>query len=226
MKKTQRAALEDVARYASATLDRAESASGAHLRIKDKQIAVAIVSTRRGVEEKPHLRFDKVALRFVRDLQGALQNAVPDGKTLILTITAPIRMASKTAGAFESQMKDRLVRGRAYLMLAETMQGNQMRARLVKGAKGASRVLGFVHNPNIDGKVLIEMAQGILDSIGEAKKTARPNPARDRWLVIIERGGHSRLDVWRHICSELSIPGKFGKILVCDVDGRIKDLFG
>jgi hypothetical protein len=43
----------------------------------------------RGGLTKPRLRFDRVALGFVRRLQAALSASVPDGRTLILTITAP-----------------------------------------------------------------------------------------------------------------------------------------
>ena len=54
---------------------------------------------------KFRLRFDKVALRFVGGLKAALASAVPEGQSLVFTITAPIRLPGKTATALESMAR-------------------------------------------------------------------------------------------------------------------------
>jgi len=38
----------------------------------------------------PRLRYDKVALRLVQGVRGALEGAVPDGLCVIYAVTAPI----------------------------------------------------------------------------------------------------------------------------------------
>ena len=109
--KRARAALEAVARHFSATWEKGEAPPDAYLTIARKRIAVEVTTTKqriadRGGLTKPRLRFDRVALRFVRRLQEALSASVPDGRTLILTITAPIRVPSKTAAALEDNIRD------------------------------------------------------------------------------------------------------------------------
>ena len=102
----ERAVLAAVARHFSATWEKGDAPSGGYLKIAGKRIAVEVRITKQRIAErggltKPRLRFDRVALGFVRRLQAALSASVPDGRTLILTITAPIRVPSKTAAALE-----------------------------------------------------------------------------------------------------------------------------
>ncbi len=98
---------------------------------------------------KPRLRFDKVARRFVSDLQAALRDAVPDGTIVTFTITAPIRLASKTAVVLEEQIRALLAR-RAKLAQSEQMiHGNQIQVRVVRtGSTRAEKIVGYVHNPD------------------------------------------------------------------------------
>jgi hypothetical protein len=106
---------------------------------------------------KPKLRYDKVALRFVSSLQTALCDDVPTGKTLLVTITAPIRVPAKTAAALQEQLRTQLARGPVQLTFRNVIHGNHVRARLVdRGAKQTSNVLGFVHNPDTDGDVILK----------------------------------------------------------------------
>ena len=98
-----RAAIEAVARRFSATWETGDGESpDAFLTIAGERIAldVAVIDqmfAKRGDLTKPRLRFDKVALRLVRDLQAVLSEAVPDGEAVVLTVTAPIREPAKTA---------------------------------------------------------------------------------------------------------------------------------
>ena len=113
--KRERAALEAVARHFSATWEKGEAPPDAYLTIAGKRIAVEVTTTKQRIAErggltKPRLRFDRVALGFVRRLQAALSASVPDGRTLILTITAPIRVPSKTAAALEDNIRTYLAR--------------------------------------------------------------------------------------------------------------------
>ena len=98
---------------------------------------------------KPRLRFDRVALELIRRLQESLRDAVPAGKTLVVTCTAPIRLSGKTATAVHEQIQNRLAKRTARLDFAATINGNQVRARLVEGGvKHIPNVIGFVHNPD------------------------------------------------------------------------------
>lgn len=98
---------------------------------------------------KPRLRFDKVARRFVFDLQAALSDAVPDGTTVTFTITAPIRLASKTAAVLEEHIRALLARRTKQAESEQTIHGNSIRVRVVRSVETqAAKVVGFVHNPD------------------------------------------------------------------------------
>jgi hypothetical protein len=130
-------------------------------------IAIDIAGTEPKMEDNSatvRLRFDRVAMRFVGDVRSALHEVVPDGKMLMFTITAPIRLASKTADVLESRVRSLLARRTEPIDLTETIHGNQIRVRLLGGGvKGTTKVIGFVHNPDSDPDVLFRVTQASLD---------------------------------------------------------------
>ena len=95
---------------------------------------------------KPRLRFDKVALRFVRDVKQGLADAVPGGKTVAFTIAAPIRVASRAADELQEKIRAQLER-RARVDVHETIQGNDIWVRILDSLRGSPKVVGFVHTP-------------------------------------------------------------------------------
>jgi hypothetical protein len=104
LKKQERTAIEAVARRFSATWDPLDS----YIMVAGKRVAVDITTLKRrgtgqGNAAKPRLRFDKVATRLIERLQAALGETVPDGMTVLLTITAPIRLPSRTAASLEDK---------------------------------------------------------------------------------------------------------------------------
>jgi hypothetical protein len=102
------------------------------------------------------LRFDKVVLRFVGQLQNALINVVPDGEAVIFTVAAPIRLPAKTATVLEGLVRDGLPYGES----CQVIQGNGVRVRRLRGAlPQAPKVLGFVHNPTTDSAVILALTE-------------------------------------------------------------------
>src|SRR5881396_2477929 len=106
LKKQERPAIEAVVRRFSATWEKDSDAPEASIIVAGKRVAVDITTlkwrgTGQGNAAKPRLRFDKVATRLIERLQATLGKTVPDGMTVLLTITAPIRLPSKTAAALE-----------------------------------------------------------------------------------------------------------------------------
>jgi hypothetical protein len=116
LKKQERTAIEAVARRFSATWEKGSDPPDAYIMVAGKRVAVDITtlkrrSTGQGNAAKPRLRFDKVATRLIERLQATLGETVPDGMTVLLTITAPIRLASKTAASLEDKIQTLLGRG-------------------------------------------------------------------------------------------------------------------
>ena len=225
MREREQAAIEALARHFSATWETGEAPPDAYLVVAGKRVAVDVTSIpqlKPGLVAKPRLRFDRVALRLVEGLQSALHEAVPDGRTLVLTVTAPIRLPAKTAAALEERIRNGLARRPTQVELRETVHGNQVSARLVKGGtRGTAKVIGFVHNPEPEPGALMDMAQSLLECLGaKAGRGAPATVAPDRWLVIVDEDGLLPVETARHI-AQLAVPTDVTKILVVRADGRV-----
>jgi hypothetical protein len=233
LRRHERAALEAIARHFSTTWEKGEDPPDAYLTIARKRIAVEVTTIKqriadRGRLAKPRLRFDRVALGLVRRLQATLCEFVPDGKTVILTIAAPIRVPSKTAAALEDKIRTYLARRSAQMEASDTIHGNQIRVRLVKGgSRRTSKVIGFVHNPDSDPEVLLGITHALIEGIGaKAGKRAPARFAGDRWLVLVCEDRLSHIEPYRQVYSRLSIGTDFKKILMVLAGGRIETLTG
>jgi hypothetical protein len=106
------------------------------------------------------LRFDKVAIRLVERVRDAVRQSVPDGKMVVFTVTAPIRLPSKTAAALEEQIKDALTRRSARIEFEDRIHGNDVRVWVVTTKSRTQKVLGYVHNPDVDPERLLDLALG------------------------------------------------------------------
>ncbi len=111
------------------------------------------------------LRFDKVAVRLIAALQDALRDDVPNGMTLLFTVTAPILVPGKTAAELANRVRDWLKSRNAPAATRYTIERNAIRVRLVNGrGKRESNVRGFVHNPDVDVAALFDEAQEMIQS--------------------------------------------------------------
>lgn len=115
---------------------------------------------------KLRLRFDKVALRVVGRLKAALASAVPEGQTVVFTISAPIRLPAKTAAALENMLRSDSPDAER----REVIHDNEVRTRRVKGVpKHMPKMLGFVHNFESDAGAILALAEArLLDPNGDA----------------------------------------------------------
>lgn len=178
VKKQRRTA---VARRFSARWEKGSDPSNAYIMVAGKRVAVGITTLKRrgrdqGNPARPRLRFDKVATRLIKRLQATLGETVPDGMTVLLTITAPIRLPSKTAAALEAKIQTLLVRkspGRD-----DTIHGNRVRIRLLRDESGRSpKLIGFVHNPDSDPLLLLNVTRESLALISAEAGRGATRPA-------------------------------------------------
>ena len=183
-----------------------------YVKIAGKRVAVNVIAFR-GVQE-PRLRFDRVALGVVRRLQASLSKSVPDGKAVIVTITAPIRQDSRTGAALEDGIRELLAARRA--QLKATICGNRIQVRVLKGgASRTAKLIGFVHNPEPDPSVLFEVTRSLLACIDSDK----PPPRGDRWLMIANQDGLAPVETVRQVCWALRARTVFKRILLAESEG-------
>lgn len=227
LNKQERTAIEAVARRFSATWEKGSDPPDAYLLVAGKRVAVDIATLkRRGTRQrnpaKPRLRFDKVASRLMERLEATLGDTVPDGMTVLLTITAPIRLPSKTAASLEDKIQTLLERGSPGRDAKGTIHGNRVQIRLLRDeSERAPKMIGFVHNSDSDPLLLLNMTRELLELISTEAGRRAPKLAGDRWLVVISAGGISCLEAYRYIYSLLRKATDFKKILMVFGDGRI-----
>jgi hypothetical protein len=230
--KQEEAAIEAVAKQFSATWEKGSDPPDAYIMVAGKRVAVDIATLQRrgtgqGSAAPPGLRFDKVATRLLERLQATLGETVPDGMTVLLTITAPLRLPSKTAAALEDKIQILLGRGSRGQNEKDTIHGNRVRIRLLRNeSERAPKMMGFVHNPDSDPLLLLNMTRELLELISAQAGKRAPKLSGDRWLVVISARGISCLEAYRSIYSQLRRATDFKKIFMVFRDGRVGLLAG
>ncbi|HTC55049.1 MAG TPA: hypothetical protein VK706_01450 [Candidatus Sulfotelmatobacter sp.] len=230
LSKQERTAIEAVARRFSTTWEEGRNLPAAYIMVAGKRVAVDITTLkRRGTAQanatKPQLRFDKVVARLIARLQANLGKSVPDGTKVLLTITAPIRLPSKTAASLEDKIQTLLARRSPFRDEKDNIHGNHVHIRLLRDeSERPPKLIGFVHNAGSDPLPLLNMTREWLDLISAQAGTRAPRLASDRWLVVITARGISCLQAYRYIYSQLPLATDFKRILMVFADGHIEVL--
>jgi hypothetical protein len=104
--------------------------------------------------------------------------------------------------------------------LACTIHGNEIQVHLLKGgSRRTAKLVGFVHNPDSDPTILIEVARSLLARIGAGERTAGR-----RWLVVASQDGAAPVETCRRVWSQLGLRHLFDRTLVVLPGGRIATL--
>lgn len=229
LKRQERIAIEAVAKRFSATLEKGDDSPDVYITVAGKRVAIDITTLkRRGTgQAKPRLRFDKVATRVVEHLQATLGETVPDGITVLLTITAPIRLPSKTTTILEDKIRTCLGRGSTGRDENDTINGNRIHILCLRNETArAPKVIGFVHNTESDPRLLFNMTQELLDLISSEAGRWTMTRVGDRWLVAICARDSSYSEVYHYIYSQLTMESVYKKILIVFGDRRVAVLAG
>jgi hypothetical protein len=247
LRKHEQSAMEAVAKWSSAKWEEGGDPPGAYLRFNGKRVAVGIATLKRretshGNAAKPRLRFDKVVVWLMERLQTTLGKTVPHGMTLLLTVTAPIRLPAKTAASLEERiqtlfgrrspvrnMPSGVANGRdvpARVVpvrdVQTTTHGNRVRIRVLRGgAERAPKMIGFVHNSDTDPLLLFNMTGEMLQLASAEAGRRLPTADLERWLVVISARGISCLAAYRYIYSQLLAATGFKKVVMVFGDGRV-----
>ena len=198
--------MEAVARRFGGTWKSGDDSADAYVRVAGPRIPVAIVRLKPR-DGKIRLRFDKVVTRVVGDLQSAAGGIVPAGTTVLVTITAPIRLASKTTQVMEEEIRKLVGRGSWRQDTEQMINGNRVSMQLLKPISDrAPKLIGFVHNPDTDAGLLFDITEDLL--------RVRVGQGESKWLVLIGDGEKSQLQAYRYLCSELKMDKEFCKVVV------------
>jgi len=126
----------------------------------EREIADAILRANGSSASRLGLRFDRVVVRVLGDLRSFAETAAPDGVTILVTISAPIRLPAKTVSDLKREIGALLTAGAPRGDRSATVQGNDVRVRLVERSPSAApKLIGFVHNPDSAPKPLLDLAE-------------------------------------------------------------------
>lgn len=219
------AAVTSVAKHFGATVSQETNRRAAFLLIGRRRIAVdvALIESQipKGSRLKPpRLRFDRVVLQLVERLRTQLQDAVPGGVTVVLTVTAPIRLASRTAATVEERIRALLGKQAGRQGLSETINGNEIQLRLMRGGKtSTSRLAGFVHNRDSDSTILFDLAHTLLERLRKGF-----SGDAEGWLIVAMEDEPSWTQTYRHVCAQLVAQTDLRRVVLVDSDGAVSTL--
>jgi hypothetical protein len=165
----------------------------------------------------PRLRFDKGVMQLTDRLRALLAPAAPGDVTVVITCTAPIRLAVKTAEAIDARVRRALAKPPGRDIVA-TIHDNAVRIRLAPGrVKDAGAVAVFVHNPDPGvARALLDMAEAMVRALST-------QVVRSRRALMLANPHAPVGDVWRRVYA--AIDGGAGrKVVMTFADGSSQTL--
>jgi hypothetical protein len=225
--KQEQVAIEAVAKRFSATWEKAANSREAYLTIGGKRVTLEIAtlktrSSNKGGVGKPRLRFDKAVKRLMDRLQSSASETVPGGTTVLLTVTAPLRQWSKTAADLQARIQTLLLSQSAARDQKTTSHGNRIHIRVLRHKfKEAPKLIGFVHNPDTDPLLLLNMTRELLEVMNAESRNATAKSSDQRWLVLSSPAPSCFSETYRHIASQVRIPTRVAKVLMAFADGQV-----
>jgi hypothetical protein len=227
---TQRA-IGAVAEHFRAAPRRGSDPRRVGLTVDGKRVAVEIVTlgaqaARRAGAVPPRLRFDRVVLSVLGRLRAALEEEIPDGVTVAVTITAPIRLAGKTAVSVVEAVRNLLQKRVGSGRIAATVQGNEVEIRILRGGRApTSRLVGFVHNRESVPEILFDLVALLAGSVPASRGNSR-RVAGERWLVFAIGDAPAWVQTYSHVASALLAEAPFDRVLVVGPDGSVETATG
>jgi hypothetical protein len=125
----------------------------------EKQIADEIANSNGLSVTRLGLRFDKVAVRLLGNVRIFVEKNMQIRGTVLLTLTAPVKIPAKTEQEIMAQIKDLFDSGVRHHNRKLTIFENEIRLQIVYAStKKTTKFIGFVHNPGSDSKLLLDLA--------------------------------------------------------------------
>jgi hypothetical protein len=221
-------AVDAVARHFSAAYRMGAGPPDAYVTVSGRPIALDVAIITHPPRARPfsavRLREDVVARRVLRDIEAALRSHVPNGKSIILTLGAPIKVPKKLIAALTKLLRDAIQRGDDEREESKTVLGNRIRFRVLnQNLKWNAKVIGFVFSGDPKPGVLANAMRVFHEKIlAQAKVRMPASFTGDRWLVLTSDAWVADLKTYRQIYSQLSLPRSFKKILMVFDHGRVE----
>jgi hypothetical protein len=219
-------ALAALAAHLGASVRHASHSRDAELVCSGRRVAIeaVLVKPRRARDAgtaPPRLRFDRVVLRLFARLRDSLTVNMSRGDTVVLSVTAPIRLPARTAAALEEHVLELLSARSVRREVSASIHGNATRIRLLRGTPTVPpQVAGFVHNADSDPTVLFDLTEALLGSVAARLERSRSVLAR-RWLLVAVADGGRWLPTYGHVLGQLLLTKPFARVFLVGSDGTV-----
>lgn len=175
---------------------------------------------------KARLREDRVARRVLRSLESAVRAHVPNQKSIILTLGAPIKVPKQLITALTKRLLDAIQSDVEERDEKTTVLGNRVRFRILKNNLGwNAKVIGFVFSGDPAPGVIASSLRTLHDAIVAKSQRRMPKSfIGDRWLILNSDHLFADMKTYRLLYSQLSLPRRFKQILMVHDGGRVEPL--
>lgn len=230
--KAELSAIKAVTRHFSAKLQSGDACPPvAYVTVGRRRVAldVAVIVGHRPSQErvaKARLREDVVARRVLRDIEAALRAHVPDGKAIILTLGAPIKVPSQLVSSLTNVLLNYLKSGADEIEEKKTVLGNRIRFRVLRdGSMWNTKVIAFVFSGDPEPGILANAMHSMLDEISARANTPTPEGfSGERWLILANERWIADPKTYRWAFSRATSSRGFKRILMLFKSGRVEDL--
>lgn len=231
LSKAQLLAIRAVARHYHASWQIGECPPDAYATVNGRKIAldVAVIRQSRPSKRllaKARLREDVVARRVLHAIKSALGAHVPQRKTIILTLGAPIKVPKQLIVALSKLLLNYIQGGIVERDERKTILGNRVRFRVLSDDPSLkAKVIGFVFSGDPAPGSIANSMRWLHDEIGARAKRRMPKGfAGDRWLLLGGDGWIADSKTYRLIYSQLSLDRGFKRIFMVLDGGRVEPL--
>ena len=190
MNQRKQFAVDAVARHFSADCRIGAGPPDACATVSGRRIALDVAVITHAPRARPvsaaRLLEDVVARRVLRNIESALSSHVPNRKSIILTLGAPIKVPKKLIAALTTLLRDYIQSGVEEREESKTVLGNRIRFRVLnQNLRWNAKVIGFVFSGDPKPGVLANAMRVLRDTIAAKARTRMPTSfTDDRWLVL------------------------------------------
>ncbi len=219
-------------RSSAVRLSSAARSSGAALIVRGQPVVLEVAlmsqapsSARRGANRRvlPRLREDRVAQRVLGDLESKLNPQLNAGRTIILTLGAPIKLASKLVAALTETLEGYLASGAEEVDVSKRILGNRVRFRVMKASsRWTPQMIGFVFSGDPSPGLLASTLGALHEAIAKSPgKRAAARGAGKRWLALVAEGWIADCKTYQRAYAKISPAHRYDRILMVSASGRV-----
>jgi len=199
-----------------------EEPPDAYLNTGNERIAVEISTltqyvTDQNTGSRPRLSGDTTAIRLCNELNHDLKNDIPENRTVLLILSAPIYRARKLKPKLSAEIMA-LVGSAASddVTVTHEIMGNKITIHHIPDDRhSGKKIVGAVQNEKSSADILANATAILADRIHiKTQKCESLQSCDSLWLVLFNDYWLADIDTYRQAVSKLSIDHPFEKILI------------